>query len=156
VIGFFEGASKMSGMRLKIRLNSIFNNCGRRGALTGNAFGLFAMMFTFTEGALEYADVEHYMHQIGLPRSDFAIPAIAAGLTGMMYRFPAASKSRVRATCACLFYSFQLTCAPAVAVSAPRHGLLTLIAAGAVGATCMAGISVLGPKVFGDKAPFGF
>lgn len=56
----------------------------------------------------------------------------------------------------CRCYSVRLACVPTLAVSAPRYGLLTLIAAGAVGASCMAGISMLGPKVFGEKAPFGF
>ena len=85
-----EGLRASAGTRFRIRLNGILNGCGRRGARTANSLGVMAIMYSVSEWGLDAVNAERY-----LPRNDFVIPSIAAGLTAFTYRLPAAC------TCAC-------------------------------------------------------
>lgn len=58
LFGFGEGVTRMGTHSWKIRLNTVLNSCGRRGAQTANAFGLLAMFYSGIEGGLDYVDFE--------------------------------------------------------------------------------------------------
>jgi hypothetical protein len=95
VYGFFEGMKNVTGTRFRIKLNSVLNGCGRRGARTGNGFGVLALLFSASEGALDYVDTERFLDKLHVPRSDMTIPMLAGGLSAMAYRIPTARTCRL-------------------------------------------------------------
>jgi hypothetical protein len=87
--GLVEGLRMSPGTRLRIRVNSVLNSCGRRGARTANALGVVAIMYSVVEYGLDTVNAERYMNMV--VRSDFHVPALALGATAFVYRLPALS-----------------------------------------------------------------
>jgi hypothetical protein len=145
----------VSGVRLsptpnpRIVFNSVLNWTGKLGAKSGNAAGVLALLFTVLERQLEDAEFDKLPgavnNALGMDvfqryRSDIAIPAATAFVTGALYTLPRALTMRG---------------VDAVRVSALKRAAVC----GVGGVTAVLGVgvlSVVAPLVFGDRSPFRF
>jgi len=80
--GFVTGLANSPSPRLRVRVNSILNGCGR-GARLGNSLGVLAMMFTCWETVFDTVEVDKHVR---LPGSDWLSPVLAASATGVVFR----------------------------------------------------------------------
>lgn len=83
VYGGMVGLRNAPSKRWKIRLNSVLNEASNRGARISNSAGVVALMYSLTKAGLEYSTVTD---RLGL--GDWADSVTAAGITGMVYKFP--------------------------------------------------------------------
>lgn len=81
--GGLVGLRNAPSKRFKIRLNSVLNEASNRGARISNSAGVVALMYSLTKAGIEYTTVTDRM---GL--GDWADSVLAAGITGMVYKFP--------------------------------------------------------------------
>jgi mitochondrial import inner membrane translocase subunit TIM23 len=75
--GLVGGLRDGQGASRKLLINSILNNCGRRGSLIGNKAGVLGLSYTFAEGILSFAKED---------TSDVASGVIAGAITGGLFR----------------------------------------------------------------------
>lgn len=52
--GLRQGLKGTPSTRFRVQLNSILNHCGRHGSRVGNAVGVFAILYSLFEGAVDY------------------------------------------------------------------------------------------------------
>lgn len=83
VYGGIMGLRNSPSRRWKIRLNSVLNEASNRGARISNSAGVVALMYTMLKTGVEYTTVTD---RLGL--GDWADSVVAAGATGMIYKFP--------------------------------------------------------------------
>ena len=50
VYGLQKGIASTPSSKLKVQVNSVLNHCGRYGSKAGNAFGVFAVLYSLYEG----------------------------------------------------------------------------------------------------------
>ncbi len=85
IYGFNKGLTSVPNSTLKVKLNSVLNNCGRFGSRAGNAVGCIALIYSLSEAFLDWT-IQDYTD----PRGDrpWANPILASTLTGMLYKAP--------------------------------------------------------------------
>lgn len=81
--GGLVGLRNSPSRRWKIRLNSVLNEASNRGARISNSVGVLALMYSLAKSGIEYTTVND---QLAL--GDWADSVLAAGITGMIYKFP--------------------------------------------------------------------
>ncbi|RHY80264.1 hypothetical protein DYB37_006868 [Aphanomyces astaci] len=90
-IGVVEGIRNAPSSKLKVRLNSLFNAAGHRGSRAGNALGILALMYSSIQELADTAELERFVPV------DKAVPVLAAGATGMLYKATAGTRPMVMA-----------------------------------------------------------
>jgi import inner membrane translocase subunit TIM23 len=85
--GLVEGWRTAPSSKFNIRVNSILNKTGRRGARLGNALGSIAFLYSVVEGINENwgPQWDRLTHQ------EWVTPATSAFLTGLIYKSTAPS-----------------------------------------------------------------
>ena len=78
-----EGLRNAPSSKFKIRFNSVLNACGKRGSKLGNALGVLALMYSFSEGFADWIELDRI---IGGDNYDVAVPIIAGIATGAIYK----------------------------------------------------------------------
>ncbi|OQS07588.1 Mitochondrial Protein Translocase (MPT) Family [Thraustotheca clavata] len=89
--GAAEGLRNSPSRKFKVRMNSLFNAAGQRGSRAGNALGVLALMYSGCQEAVDTLELEQY----GV--FDKALPIVAAGATGMIYKSTAGTRPMVLA-----------------------------------------------------------
>lgn len=152
--GCIHGLRTSPNMRARVLVNSVLNGSGRFGARAGNAAGVLAMVYTFTERQLEDVEVDKLPGIVnnwvaplvggrdvfGTNRADAVIPAAAAFATGVLFTLPRAMTMRG---------------VDKLHVTLPKRIAVCLVG----GLSTTVGVSILavaGPALFGEKSPFRF
>jgi len=84
VYGLREGLSNTPSNRFRVKLNSVLNQCSRRGSRAGNMLGVLSVVYSLYEGAADHFEIDQYtgpVQPVG--------PALAAFMTGVTYKFQA-------------------------------------------------------------------
>ena len=78
--GLKEGLARTPSTRLKVKLNSVLNHCGRHGSGLGNMMGATAIMYSLYEGVADSFELDAYTGPIQPPA-----PLFAGMMTGATY-----------------------------------------------------------------------
>ncbi|KAF0700558.1 Aste57867_8894 [Aphanomyces stellatus] len=89
--GVVEGVRNAPSTKLKVRLNSLFNAAGQRGSRAGNALGVLALMYSSVQELADVAEIDRFVI------FDKAVPILAAGATGMLYKSTAGTRPMLMA-----------------------------------------------------------
>ncbi|KAG9411418.1 hypothetical protein AC1031_017058 [Aphanomyces cochlioides] len=89
--GVVEGVRNAPSNKLKVRLNSLFNAAGHRGSRAGNALGILALMYSSVQELADTVELDRFV------LLDKAVPVLAAGATGMLYKSTAGTRPMLMA-----------------------------------------------------------
>jgi hypothetical protein len=83
VYGVIDGYKKAPSAKLKLQFNSILNHVSRNSSRFGNAMGVLALLYTFSEAAVKFTGIEDAIPQ---QYSEAIIPATAAFASGAIWK----------------------------------------------------------------------
>jgi import inner membrane translocase subunit TIM23 len=95
VYGFREGLKATPNTRFRVQLNSVLNHCGRYGSRAGNTMGVFAVLYSLSEGLADQLDIEDKLkiRAISPAAASMFNPALAATVSGLTYFAPSGPRA---------------------------------------------------------------
>lgn len=81
IYGLREGLMNTPSSRLKVKLNSVLNHCGKYGSRAGNVLGVISIIYTGYEGIADSYELDRYTghHPI-------TVPAFSSFMTGCTFK----------------------------------------------------------------------
>lgn len=85
MMGLREGLANTPSSRMKVKLNSVLNHCGKYGSRSGNSLGVLSILYTFYEWSFDALEIDRYSPFTEMPMS----PVFASFATGSTFKFSA-------------------------------------------------------------------
>uniref|UniRef100_A0A7S4INQ6 Mitochondrial import inner membrane translocase subunit TIM23 n=2 Tax=Odontella aurita TaxID=265563 RepID=A0A7S4INQ6_9STRA len=79
--GLKEGLAHTPSTRLKVKVNSVLNHCGRHGSRAGNVLGVLSIVYSLYEWQAETWELDSYTERVTTVPASSAFAAMATGMT---------------------------------------------------------------------------